>query len=156
MLHQLIFDKLRQVILTVLILGMTSACESEINKQTTLKFAESEIIKSELRAVAAETRMKELSRKLLEAERTKASAVEARQVAEQNLDKARGEATFHKVINVIFVGLIIAAFFAGLRQGERRRNDNDVIRKSMPDDPYIEMCAQVVKADSCISRSARS
>jgi hypothetical protein len=145
-----------QVILIVLILGITSACESEINKQTMLKVAESEILKSEQRAAAAEVRVKELSRKLQEAERTKAAAVEARQVAEQKLDKAKSEVTFHKVINVVFVGLIIAAFFAGLRQGERRRNDNDVIRKSMPDDPYIEMYGQVVNADSCTSRSARS
>jgi hypothetical protein len=156
MLHQLNFGKLFQVILTVIILGMTSACESEINRQTMVKDAETRLLNSEQRAVAAEARMNELSRKLQEAERTKASAIEARQVAEQKLDKARGEVTFHKVMNIIFVGLIITAFFAGLRQGERRRNDNDVIRKSMPDDPYIEMCGQVANADSCTSRSARS
>jgi hypothetical protein len=142
--------------LTALILGMTSACESEINRQTMLKDAETRLLNSEQRAVAAEVRMNELSRKLQEVERTKAAAIEARQVAEQELGKARGEVTFHKVMNVIFVGLIIVAFFAGLRQGERRRNDNDVIRKSMPDDPYIEMCGQVANADSCTSRSARS
>jgi hypothetical protein len=93
---------------------------------------------------------------LQEAEKAKTAAIETRQVAEQQLEKAKGEVTFHTVMNVIFVGLIIAAFFAGLRQGERRRNDNDVIRKSMPDDPYIEMYGQVVNADSCTSRSARS
>ena len=114
MLHQLNFGKLFQVILTVIILGMTSACESEINRQTMIKDAETRLLNSEQRAVAAEARMNELSRKLQEAERTKASAIEAHQVAEQKLGKARGEVTFHKVMNVIFVGLIIAAFFAGL------------------------------------------
>jgi hypothetical protein len=156
MLHQLNSGKLFQAILTVLILGMTSACESEINRQTMLKDAETEVLKSEQRAIAAEARMKELSRKLQEAEKAKAAAIETRQVAEQQLEKAKGEVTFHTVMNVIFVGLIIAAFFAGLRQGERRRNDNDVIRKSMSDDPYIETCGRVVNSDNCTSRSARS
>lgn len=156
MLHQLSSSKLFQVILTVLVLGMTSACESEINRQTMLKVAEAEILKSEQRAVAAEARMKELSRKLQEADRTKAAAIEARQVAEQQLKKAKGEVTFHTVMNIIFVGLIIAAFFAGLRKGERRRNDNDVIRKSMSDDPYIETYAQAANAGSLKPRSNRS
>jgi hypothetical protein len=156
MLYQQNYGKLFQVILIVLILGMTSACESEINKQTILKVAENEILKSEQRAAAAEVRMKELSRKLQEAERTKAAAIETRQVAEQKLDKAKSEVTFHKVMNVIFVALIVAAFFGGLRQGERRRHDNDVIRKSMSDDPYIERYGQVVNADNYTSRSARS
>lgn len=156
MLHQLSSGKQYHIILTVLILGMTSACESETNRQAMLKDAETKVLKSEQRAVAAEVRMNELSRKLQEAERTKAAAIEARQIAEQKLDKAKGEVTFHTVMNVIFVGLIIAAFFAGLRQGEQRRNDNDVIRKSMSDDPYIEMYGQVVNADRCTSRSARS
>lgn len=156
MLHQLNSSKLFQVILTVLILGVTSAFESEANRQTMLKDAETKLLKSEQRAAAAEVRMNELSRMVQEAERTKAAAIEARQVAEQKLDKAKGEVTFHTVMNVIFVGLIIAAFFAGLRQGERRRNDNDVIRKSMSDVPHIEMYGQVNNTDSCISRSACS
>jgi hypothetical protein len=156
MLHQLNSGKLFQVILAVLILGMTSACESEINRQTMLKDAETEVLKSEQRAIAAEARMKELSRKLQESEKAKAAAIETRQVAEQQLEKAKGEVTFYTVMNVIFVALIIAAFFAGLRQGERRRNDNDVIRKSMPDDPYIEKYAQAANAGSLKPRSNRS
>lgn len=156
MLHQQSSGKLFQVMLTVLVLGMTSACESEINRQTMLKVAETEILKSEQRAVAAEARIKELSRKLQEAEKARAAAIEARQVAEQKLDKAKSEVTFHTVMNVIFVGMIIAAFFAGLRKGERRRNDNDVIRKSMSDDPYIENFAHAANAGSLKPRSSRS
>lgn len=156
MLYQQNSGKLFHVILAVLVLGMTSACESETNRRTMFKDSETEVLKSEQRAVAAEARMKELSRKLQEAEKAKAAAIETRQVAEQQLEKAKGEVTFHTVMNVIFVGLIIAAFFAGLRQGERRRNDNDVIRKSMSDDPYIEKYAQAVNAGSLKPRSNRS
>jgi len=156
MLYRRNFGKLLQVIPTVLVLGTTSACESELNRQTTLKVAETEILKSEQRAVAAEARMKELSRKLQEAERTKTAAVEARQVAEQKLDRAKGELTFHTAMNVIFVALVIAAFFGGLRRGERRRHDNDVVRESMSDDPYIARYSHVVNADSYSSRSPRS
>jgi uncharacterized membrane protein YdbT with pleckstrin-like domain len=156
MLYQQNSGKLFQVILTLVVLGMTSACESESNRLTMLKVAETEILKSEQRAVAAEARMKELSRKLQEAEKAKTAAIETRQVAEQQLEKAKGEVTFHTVMNVIFVGLIIAAFFAGLRQGERRRNDNDVTHTSMSDDPYIETYAHAANAGSLKPRSSRS
>ncbi len=156
MLYQQNSGKLFQIIIAVLVLGMTSACESEANRRTMFKDAETEVLKSEQRAVAAEARMKELSRKLQEAEKAKATAIETRQVAEQQLEKAKGEVTFHTVMNVIFVGLIIAAFFAGLRKGERRRNDNDVIRKSMSDDPYIEKYAHAANAGSLKPRSSRS
>jgi hypothetical protein len=156
MLYQQNSGKLFQAILTVLVLGMTSACESEISRQPMYKDAETGVRKSDQRIIAAEAKINELSRKLLEAEKATAAAIETRQVAEQQLDKTKGEVTFHKVMNVIFVGLIICAFFAGLRQGERRRNDNDSIRKSMSDHPYIEMYGQVDNSDNCTSRSARS
>jgi len=156
MLHQPQSGKLFQVILTVLVIGMTSACESETDKQAMLKDAEIKLLKSEQRAVAAEARMKELSGKLQEAEKAKASAIEAREAIEQELDKAKGEVTFHTTLNVIFFGLVIAAFFAGLRQGEERKKDNDAIRKSMSDDPYIEMYAQAANTGSYKPRSSRS
>jgi len=156
MLHQPKPGKLFQVILTVLVLGMTSACESESDRQTLLKDAEIKVLQSDQRAVAAEARMKELAGKVQEAEKATAAAIEARQTVEQELGKAKGEATLHIVLNVIFFGLIIAAFFAGLRQGEERKKDNDAIRKSMSDDPYIEMYAQTANAGSYKPRSARS
>lgn len=135
MLHQPKPGKLFQIIITVLILGMTTACESEIDKQAMLKDAVINALKSEQRAVAA---------------------IEARQAVEQELDKAKGGATFHTSLNVIFFGLIIAAFIAGLRQGEERKKDNDAIRKSLSDELYIEMYVQAANAGPYKSRSARS
>jgi len=156
MLHQPKPGKLFQVILTVLVLGMTSACESETDKQSLLKDAEIKMLKSDQRAVAAEAKMKELAGKVQEAEKAKTAAIEARQAIEQELDKTKSEVTFHTFLNVIFFGLIIAAFIAGLRQGEERKKDNDAIRKSMSDDPYIEMYAQAANAGNHKLRSARS
>ncbi len=156
MLYQPKPGKLFQVILAILVLGMTSACESETDKQGLLKDAEINVLKSEQRAVAAESRMKELAGKVHEAEKAIAAAIEARQTVEHELDKAKGEVTLHTALNVIFFGLIIAAFFAGLRQGEERKKDNDAIRKSMSDDPYIEMYAQAANIDSYKPRSTRS
>lgn len=141
--------KLIQIILIVLVLGMTSACESEVDGQTKLKNSEIKVLKSEQRAVAAETRMKEMASKLEDAEK-------ARQAAERELDGAKAEAAFHSTLNVIFFGLIIAAFFSGLRRGEDRKKDNDAIRKSLSDDPYIEMYTQAANTGSYKPRSARS
>jgi len=155
MLHQLTHGKLFQVILTILVLGMTSACESETDKQALLKDAEIKVLQSDQRAVAAEAKMKELASKVQEAEKAKASAIKARQAIEQELDKTNGEVTLHTALNIIFFGLIIAAFFAGLRQGEERKKDNDAIRKSMSDDLYIEMYAQAANTGSYKPRSAR-
>lgn len=156
MLHQPKPGKLFRVILAVLVLNMTSACESETDKQALLKDAEIKVLKSDQRAVAAEARMKELAGKVQEAEKAKASAIEARQAIEQELGKTKGEVTFHTTLNAIFFGLIIAAFFAGLRQGEERKKDNDAIRKSMSADPYIEMYAEAANSGNHKLRSARS
>jgi uncharacterized membrane protein YdbT with pleckstrin-like domain len=156
MLHQPKPGKLFQVILTILVLGMTTACESETEKQALLKDAEIKVLKSDQRAVAAEARMKEFAGKVQEAEKAKAAAIEARQAVEQDLGKAKGEVTFHTALNVIFFGLIIAAFIAGLRQGEERKKDNDVIRKSLSEDPYLEMVAQAANAGHYKPRSSRS
>lgn len=156
MLHQPKHGKLFQVILTILVLGMASACESETDRQSFLKDAEIKVLQSDQRAIAAEAKMEELASKVQEAEKAKASAIEARQAIEQELDKTKGEVTFHTALNVIFFVLIIAAFFAGLHQGEERKKDNDAIRKSMSDDPYIEMYARAANAGNHKLRSARS
>ena len=156
MLHQPKSGKLFQVILTILILGMLSACESEADKQAMLRDAEIKVLKSDQRAVAAEAKMKELASKVQEAEKAKTAAIDARQAVEQELDKTKSEVTFHTALNVIFFGLIIATFIAGLRQGEERKKDNDAIRKSLSDDPYIEMYAQAANAGDHKLRSARS
>jgi hypothetical protein len=156
MLHQPKSCKLFQLILTVLVLGMTSACESETDRQALLKEAEIKVANSEQRAATAEAKMKELNAMIQEAEKAKVAAIEARQAVEQELGKAKGEVTFHTALNVIFFGLIIAAFFAGLRQGEVRKKDNDVIRKSMSNDPFIEMYAQAANTGSYKPRSTRS
>ncbi|TXG99625.1 MAG: hypothetical protein E6R09_10045 [Rhodocyclaceae bacterium] len=156
MLHQPKSGKLFQVILTILILGMLSACESEADKQAMLRDAEIKVLKSDQRAVAAEAKMKELASKVQEAEKAKTAAIDARQAVEQELDKTKSEVTFHTALNVIFFGLIIATFIAGLRQGEERKKDNDAIRKSLSDDPYIEMYAQAANAGNHKLRSARS
>ena len=156
MLHQPKSGKLFQVILTILILGMLSACESEADKQAMLRDAEIKVLKSDQRAVAAEAKMKELASKVQEAEKAKTAAIDARQAVEQELDKTKSEVTFHTALNVIFFGLIIATFIAGLRQGEERKKDNDAIRKSLSDDPYIEMYAQAANIDSYKPRSTRS
>ena len=148
--------KLYQLILTFLVLGMTSACESETDRQALIKEAEIKVANSEQRAATAEARMKELAATVQEAEKAKAAAIEARQAVEQELGKSKGEVTFHTALNVIFFGLIMAAFFAGLRQGEVRKKDNDVIRKSMFNDPYIEMYAQAANTGSYKPRSTRS
>lgn len=134
--------------------GLSSACESETDRQTMLKDAEVKVLMSDQRAAAAEAKVKELAGKVQEAEKAKAAAIEAHQAVEQELDKAKAEVTFHIALNVIFLGLIIAAFFAGLHQGKERKRDNDAIRKSLPDDPYIEMCAQPANAGSHKPRSA--
>jgi hypothetical protein len=156
MLHPPKSGRLFQIILTVMVLGITSACESEADKQTMLKDAEIKVLQSEQRAVAAEARMKDMSGKLQEAEKAKTAAIEARQTVEQELSKVQGEVTFHTALNVIFFGLIIAAFIAGLRQGEERKKDNDVIRKSLSEDPYIEMVAQAANAGHYKPRRTRS
>jgi hypothetical protein len=156
MLHQPKSGKLFQIILTVLVLGMTSACESETDRQAVFKDAEIKVLKSDQRAVAAEARMKEMAIKVQEAEKAKAAAIEARQAVEQELIKAQGDVTFQTALNVIFFGLIIAAFIAGLRQGEDRKKDNDVIRKSLSDDPYIEMVAQAANSGNYKPRRTRS
>ena len=156
MLHQPKSGKLFQVILTILILGMTSACESETDKQSMLKDAELNVLKSEQRAVAAEARMNELAGKVQEAEKAKTDAIETRQGVEQKLDNTKSEATFHTSLNVIFFGLIIAAFIAGLRQGEDRKKDNDAIRKSLSDELCIEMYVQAANAGPYKPRSAHS
>ena len=137
-------------------LGMLSACESEADKQAMLRDAEIKVLKSDQRAVAAEAKMKELASKVQEAEKAKTAAIDARQAVEQELDKTKSEVTFHTALNVIFFGLIIATFIAGLRQGEERKKDNDAIRKSLSDDPYIEMYAQAANAGNHKLRSARS
>lgn len=155
MLYQPKFSKLFQVIFTVLVLGMISACESESDRQTLLKEAERKVLRSEQRAVAAEAQMKELAGKLKEAEKAKTVAIDSRQAVEQELDTAKRDTTFHTALNVIFFGLIIAAFLAGLRQGEERKKDNDAIRKSLSDDPYIEMCSRAANAGNYKPRSAR-
>ena len=113
MLHQPKSGKLFQVILTILILGMLSACESEADKQAMLRDAEIKVLKSDQRAVAAEAKMKELASKVQEAEKAKTAAIDARQAVEQELDKTKSEVTFHTALNVIFFGLIIATFIAG-------------------------------------------
>ncbi len=156
MLHPPKSGRLFQVILTVLVLGMTSACESESDKHALLKDAEIKVLQSEQRAVAAEARLKEMAGKVQEAEKAKTAAIEERQTVEQELSKAQGEVTFHTALNVIFFGLIIAAFIAGLRQGEERKKDNDVVRKSLSEDPYIEMVAQAANAGHYKPRSSRS
>ena len=156
MLRQPKSGKLFQLILTVLVLGMTSACESETDRQALIKEAEIKVANSEQRAATAEARMKELAATVQEAEKAKAAAIEARQAVEQQLGKAKGDVIFHTALNVIFFGLIIAAFFAGLRQGKVRKKDNDAIRKSMFNDPYIEMYAQAANTGSYKPRSTRS
>ena len=156
MLHQPKSGKLFQAILIILVLGTTSACESETDKQSLLKDAEIKVLKSGQRAVAADARMKELVGKIQEAEKAKTEVIEARQAIEQELDRTKSEVTFHTALNVIFFGLIIATFIAGLRQGEERKKDNDAIRKSLSDDPYIEMYAQAANAGNHKLRSARS
>lgn len=156
MLHQMKSGKLFQVTLTVLVLGMTSACESETDKQALLKDAKIKVLQSDQRAVAAEARMNELTGKVQEVETAKAVAIEARKAVEQELGKAKGEVTFHTALNVIFFGLINPAYFAGLRQGHERKKDNDAIRKSLSEDPYVEMVAQAADAGHYKPRSSRS
>ena len=148
--------KLFQTILTILVLGMTSACESDTDKLALLKEDEIKMLKSDQRAVAVEVRMKESAGKVQDAEKAKAAAIEAYRAIEQELDKAKIEVTFHTVLNGILFVLTIAAYFVGLHQGKARKKDNDAIRKSMSDDPYIVMYAQAANAGNHKLRDARS
>jgi hypothetical protein len=156
MYHPPIARKLYQAIITTMVLGMTTACESESKRQAMLNEAEINAAHSEQRAVAAEARMKELVGKVQEAETAKTKAIKARQAVEQELGKAKGEVTFHTALNVIFFSLTFVAFFAGVRQGEGRKKDNDAIRNSMSDDPYIEMYGPATNVDIHKLRSDRS
>jgi ribosomal protein L9 len=156
MLYQPKPGELFQIILTVLVLGMSSACESEIDKPAMLKDAQIKVLQSEQLVVAAEARMKDLNGKVQETEKAKTAAIEVRQALEQDLNMAQGDVTFHTDRTVIFFGLIIAAFITGLRQGEERMKDNEVIRKSIFDEPYIEMFAQAANAGNHKLSSARS
>ena len=154
--HPPIARKLFQVTITVLVLVTTTACESEADKHVMLREAEVKVANSEQRAVAAEARLKEMVGKVQEAEKAKAVAIEARQAIEQELDKTKGAVTFHTVMNMIFFGMIVVAFFAGVLHGQGRKKDNDAIRNSLSDDPYIEMYGQATGDGNHKLRSTRS
>jgi hypothetical protein len=128
MLHHPKSGKLFHVILVILVLGITTACKTDTERQAVLKDAE---------------------------KGSKAVAIEMGQVAGKALDQIKAVASFHTTLNVIFFGLMNAAFFAGFRKGEERKKDNDVILKSLSGHPYIEMYAYVANTCRYKPRSAR-
>ncbi len=151
------YSKWFRITLAVIVLGMTTACESDTDRQAIIQDAEIKVMKSEQRAMAAEAKMMEMSGKVQEAERGKAAASEARQAAEKDLVQAKAEASMHTTLNVIFLGMIIAAYIAGLRQGEGKKKDNDAIRQDAAyDDSYNELYVPATNAGACKPRSSCS
>jgi len=148
--------KLFQIILTMLVPGMTSACESDAEKQALIKETQIKVLKCGQRALAAETRLTAMTGKLGEPEKAKSAAITAQQSAERQLDKVKGDVTFHTTVNVISFGLIIGVSFASLHQGEWRKKDNDAIRKANSVDAYMDAYARATEHGSYEPGSTRS